>query len=78
MRPSIAERRFVVFGATCEVSRSQNARSLRIEYSAINTVAFKSCSGGTLGRPIREYIASNSLSSSARTSSMTLRIRRIG
>jgi hypothetical protein len=53
-------------------------RSLRIEYSAINTVAFKSCSGGTLGRPIREYIASNSLSSSARTSSMTLRIRRIG
>jgi len=30
------------------LSRSQNARSERIEYNAINTVAFNSVSGGTL------------------------------
>ena len=35
------------------MSRSQNARSERIEYNAINTVAFNSVSGGTLGRPDR-------------------------
>jgi|GEM_PF-5167150 len=40
--------------------------------------AFSSYSGGTLGRPTHQYIASNSLSISARTSSTTLRIRRIG
>ena len=58
--------------------RSQKARSLRTEYSAIKTVALSNCSGGTLGRPIREYIASSSPSMSPSTSSITVRILRIG
>jgi hypothetical protein len=47
------------------LSRSQKARSLRIEYSAMSTVAFNNCSGGTLGRPIAENIPANSVSSSS-------------
>ena len=58
--------------------RSQNARSERIEYIAINTVDFNSVSGGTLRRPPAAYIASNVSSSSASTASTTTRIRRIG
>ena len=38
------------------MSRSQNARSERIEYIAINTVAFNNVSGGTLGRPPAAYM----------------------
>ena len=53
-------------------------RSLRMEYNAINTVAFSNCSGGTLGRPVVAYMAVNSPSSSTSTSSTTTRIRRIG
>jgi hypothetical protein len=37
-----------------------NARSERIEYIAINTVAFNNCSGGTDRRPDVAYMASNS------------------
>jgi hypothetical protein len=43
-----------------------------------HSLATSSCSGGMLGRPILEYIASSSPSSSPRTSSTILRIRRIG
>jgi hypothetical protein len=60
------------------LSRSQNARSERIEYIAISTVDFNNTSGGTLRRPPVEYIASKVSSSSARTASTTTRIRRIG
>ena len=60
------------------MSRSQNARSERIEYIAINTVAFNSASGGTLVRPLDAYIASNTTSRSAKTASTTTRILRIG
>jgi hypothetical protein len=60
------------------LSRSQKARSERIEYIAINTVAFSSCSGGTLRRPRVAYISSKTGSSSASTASTTTRIRRIG
>ena len=38
------------------MSRSQNARSERIEYIAINTVDFNNISGGTLRRPPAAYI----------------------
>jgi hypothetical protein len=41
------------------LSRWQKARSERIEYIAINTVAFNNVSGGTLRRPPLAYIASN-------------------
>jgi len=41
-------------------------------------VAFSSASGGTLRRPATAYMASNSASRPARTSSTTTRIRRIG
>ena len=58
--------------------RSQNARSDRIEYIAINTVAFNNVSGGTLARPPAAYIPSNTSSRSASTASTTTRIRRIG
>jgi hypothetical protein len=60
------------------LSRSQNARSERIEYIAINTEALSSCSGGTLGRPDFAYINENSSLRSASTASTTSRIRRIG
>jgi hypothetical protein len=60
------------------LSRSQNARSERIEYNAINTVDFNSVSGGTLRRPPVAYMPSNTGSSSASTASTTTRIRRIG
>jgi hypothetical protein len=60
------------------LSRSQNARSERIEYIAINTVDFNSTSGGTLRRPPVEYMPSNVSSSSASTASTTTRILRIG
>ena len=61
-----------------KLSRSQNARSERIEYNAISTVAFNKCSGGTLGGPPAASMALNSPSRSANTSSTTTRIRRIG
>ena len=60
------------------MSRSQNARSERIEYIAINTVDFNNVSGGTLRRPPAAYIASKVPSSSASTASTTTRILRIG
>jgi hypothetical protein len=60
------------------LSRSQKARSERIEYIAINTVAFNNVSGGTLRRPLVAYISSNTASSSASTASTTTRILRIG
>src|SRR6516164_1142565 len=49
-----------------------------MEYNAISTVAFNSCSGGTLGRPLVAYMALSSASSSPSTASTTARIRRIG
>ena len=58
--------------------RSQNARSERIEYIAINTVDFNNVSGGTDARPPAAYMPSNTSSSSARTASTTTRILRIG
>jgi hypothetical protein len=57
-------------------NRSQNARSERIEHTAIDTVAFNSASGGTLERPDLAYIASNKWSISTSTASTTWRIRR--
>ena len=60
------------------MSRSRNAGSERIEYSAISTVAFNRVSGGTLRRPPAAYIPSNTSSRSASTASTTTRIRRIG
>jgi hypothetical protein len=60
------------------LSRSQNARSKRIEYIAINTVDFNNTSGGTLARPPAAYIPSNTSSISANTASTTTRILRIG
>ena len=60
------------------MSRSQNARSERIEYIAINTVDFNSVSGGTERRPLVAYISSKIGSSSASTASTTTRILRIG
>ena len=42
--------------------------SERFKDNAINTVAFNNASGGTLRRPLAEYIASNSPSSSPSTS----------
>jgi hypothetical protein len=60
------------------LSRSQNARSERIEYIAINTVDFNNVSGGTLRRPPAAYIDSNVSFIPASTASTTTRIRRIG
>ena len=61
-----------------KLRRSQNARSERIEYSAISTEDFNNISGGTLGRPRGGYIAASSPSRSPSTASTTARIRRIG
>ncbi len=58
--------------------RSQKARSDRIEYMAIKIVAFSNDSGGTLGRPLAEYMPSNTSSIDTSTVSITARIRRIG
>jgi len=51
------------------VELPQNARSERIEYSAINTVDFNNVSGGTLRRPPAAYIATKVSSVPASTAS---------
>jgi hypothetical protein len=58
--------------------RSQNARADLIEYNAISTVAFNNDSGGTLRRPLAEYMPSNTSSIDVSTVSTTARMRRIG
>jgi hypothetical protein len=60
------------------LSCSQNARSERIEYNAINTDDFNNVSGGTLRRPPAAYMPVNVSSIPASTVSTTTRMRRSG
>lgn len=50
----------------------------RIDYIAINTVAFNKASDGTVRRPGREYIAVNVPPIAANISPITIRMRRSG
>jgi hypothetical protein len=59
-------------------SCSHNCRSLRTVYSAIKTIPFSKRSGGTEGRPVSAYIASNKGDISPRTSSAIPRMARSG